>query len=122
MGGEMTRLDERRLETRLGIGVRVLVETESAAPGESGPGELRYGQARDISANGLQLVLDRPLVVGSILAIWVEASEEQRFQLTGEVRWVRQFEGTERYLVGFQLLESDDTSILEWKEFLAGLL
>ena len=113
--------DERRLEVRLNERVRVSVEVTAAALGEPDGAEVVECEALDFSANGIQVQLNQALLVGSILPLYVEAEDGQRFTLIAEVRWVKNVaEGI--YQIGFLLFESEETSIIEWKQFLVRIL
>lgn len=116
------KLDERRMEARLNRPARVWLETLSPVPGEDGEAEILECTTVDMSANGMQLETSQPLLVDSILPIYVETYDGTQYCLTGEVRWVRPVEQEGRYLLGFHLYESEQTSILEWKQYIASLL
>ena len=117
----LNRLDERRLESRLNRPARVWLETVSPVPGEDEYIEVLECTTVEMSANGMQLETVQPLLVDSILPIYVETMDGKQYCLTGEVRWVRPVAGG-RYLLGFHLYESEQTSILEWKQYIASLL
>lgn len=118
----LNRLDERRLEARLNRPARVWLETVSPVPGEDETAEVLECMTVDMSTNGMQLETDQPLLIDSILPIYVETMDGKQYCLTGEVRWVRPASPAGRYLLGFHLYESEQTSILEWKQYIASLL
>lgn len=117
----MLPANDQRQEFRLTgrIWVDVLVEaTDGVVAGRT----VRCSSS-DISANGLRVYTPEPLAEGSILPLVIEL-EPARFELMGEVKWCFAAEkqaGT-GYIAGFALYESDQTSILEWKEAIAHLL
>ncbi|MDO3383218.1 PilZ domain-containing protein [Gilvimarinus algae] len=107
---------EQRQEYRLSVSEKVYIELEAEHGSE--PGRILLSRSTDLSANGLQVVLDRALPTGHIYPLCVQLQEpEVRFLLTGEIKWCRSQAG--RYHIGIALFESDDTAILAWKEEIA---
>jgi|SRR5690554_1885992 len=89
------------------------VEVQDAVPLEC--------QIRDISARGLSLVSSEPLVLNSLLMAEISLGHKtQRFRLMVEVVWCR--ETGQEYLMGVQILESDETDYLEWMDAVATAL
>lgn len=113
--------EDRRSEFRLPAARRVLLEIESASADGITPARILLCQSVDFSANGLQVCIDQPLPVGSILRLYAETgAASEAHHLVGEVRWVRPAAGG--YCVGFGLFESDQTDIEAWKRAIAGRL
>jgi hypothetical protein len=110
--------DEKRSELRLEDEVAVMVETCSSPDGKEQPTKIVISRTVDVSANGIQVVMDRPLSLKSMLQLCVEVGHDRRFFLTGEVMWVMETEESKRYLTGFQLLVSEQTDILGWKTYI----
>ncbi|MDO3387542.1 PilZ domain-containing protein [Gilvimarinus sp. SDUM040013] len=107
---------EQRQEYRLTASEAVYLELE--AEQGSDPAKIVISRSTDLSANGIQVKLDRPLPAGHIYPLCIQLHEpDVRFVLTGEVKWCRAEAG--RYQVGIALFESDDTAILGWKEEIA---
>ena len=76
----------------------------------------------DISANGLRVITDRTLPIGSILRTCVQTpSATEGFILITEVMWQSEWKKAGEYLVGLALFESEGSHIQEWKEFIAHL-
>lgn len=114
-------LDERREEARLNLGAEIFIEVEAHEPGSDKPEKVLACDAVDMSANGLQVLLDEELVEGAIHTLIVELdSAKEAFTLTAEVRWVRPH--SEGYLIGLSLYESDGTEIIDWKLMVAKYL
>ena len=108
----------RRSEFRLVDSTTVFVEVRAASHDGSSPAEIVVCSGIDISANGLQVQLDRPLTAGSILRLGADLGGAQApLYVVGEVRWVRPENG--QYAVGFALFDSDGTDIIAWKELIA---
>jgi len=115
--------DPQRSECRLNHPFTVYLETHSSYQGEQQPTALVITKTVDVSANGIQIILDHGLPLQSILQFCLESSDsddEAPFMLTGEVAWLRAQD--QQTLTGFRLLESDDTDIIRWKEYIARCL
>lgn len=107
--------DCKRGEARIYSEITVFVETFSAPTGEALDNNIVISKTLDLSANGLQVVMDRPIHLGSVLQLCLSFGNDERFYLVGEVRWVSRSDDNEHFLVGFQLLESDNSHIEDWK-------
>lgn len=112
---------DRRSEMRLDEQATVFVECLAADPDSTEPGSIVLCQAKDVSASGLQVFMDQPVPIGSILRLCTHFREgADDLFLVGEVRWLRQ--EVEGYWIGFQLYDSDQTDIVSWKHALADKL
>lgn len=113
--------DPQRSECRLTNLFTVYLETHSSPQENAQPAGLVITKTVDVSANGIQIVLDDTLPLQSILQLCLESSDDEApFMLTGEVAWLRPQD--KQMLTGFRLLESDDTDIIRWKEYIARCL
>jgi hypothetical protein len=109
---------ERRGETRLGEQAAIFIERVAAEHDNSRPADIIICRSLDISANGLQVRMDQPIPVGSILRLCAQFRDNRRsLYLVGEVKWLRQ--EAEQYCIGFALFESEQTDIIAWKELIA---
>jgi len=107
----------QRSESRLTQGFTVFLESH-VAPGHSRPTGVVVTHSVDVSANGVQIALDYALPLQSLLQLCLESGDgEAPFMLAGEVAWLRP--GNRQTFVGFRLLESDNTDIIRWKEYIA---
>ncbi len=107
-------IDERREEARLNLGAEIFIETVSSEPGDARPAEVIRCEAVDLSANGLQVLVDSKLTDGAIHTLIVDMDQrDDVFRLTAEVRWVRPH--SDGFLTGLLLYESDGTEIVDWK-------
>lgn len=110
--------NDRRGETRLGEHAAIFVERLAAEHDNSLPADIAICSSVDISANGLQVRMDKPVPVGSILRLCAQFRDNRRsLYLVGEVKWVRHESG--QYCIGFALFESEQTDIIAWKELIA---
>jgi hypothetical protein len=119
----MTETVDMRQEHRLLAEETVFLQMESAAqdeglePSSAGPSIL-VSHSVDISANGLLMLVDTPLPLGSIHSVCVALlNPERRFQLIAEVKWLRP-EG-DQWRLGLSLFESDGSDITQWKHAIA---
>ncbi|TNC79903.1 MAG: hypothetical protein C9356_16590 [Oleiphilus sp.] len=119
--GKYFDIDERREEVRMNIGAEIFIECVAAEPGEGRSAEVLRCEAVDVSANGMQVMVERKLVQGAIHTLVVEVyRNEDVYRLTSEVKWVEKKE--DGYLIGLALFDSEDTEIIDWKLAMAKLL
>ena len=110
--------NEQRQEYRLNTPLTVFIELMAAS--NHAPATIVISQSLDISANGLRVITDRDLPIGSILSSCVQINNSsQRFMLSTEVKWSQAYQHNGEYLIGLALFESEDTDIQAWKEFIA---
>lgn len=113
----------QRLEPRILRETTIFVETYSSPSGETKAPNIVISKTLDLSANGVQVIMDHPIPMGSILQLGVDfGGQPPRFHLIGEVRWVKKTHSPQHFLVGFKLLDSDDCHIEDWKRQIASLL
>lgn len=112
---------EQRQEFRLTGRIWIDVEVEAADSGDESR-VIRCGSS-DLSANGLRLQSPEMLFEGAILPLVIHLGDEA-LQLMGEVKWCIPEHPSPNAgcIAGFEIHESDQTSILEWKEAIASLL
>lgn len=111
---------EKRQELRLHAQETLFIEVDSGGGEQDALPQIIISNSADISANGLQAVIDRPLPVGSIYRLCLQLNNpEQRLYLSALVAWSRELTEDEGFAVGMQVLESQGTDILLWKEWIA---
>lgn len=118
---EVSASGDNRSEYRLTGSAQVTLELESTEPesGVDGPGKTLVSKTRDLSAQGFCLTTREPLMENALLSAWINLDgEPEAFQLTVDVVWCRPASAGQ-WLVGLRILESDDTSYLEWVEAVA---
>lgn len=109
-----------RVETRLDLEETIFIEV--IASDNNSAGSILMCNSLDLSANGLQVIVDEDISMGTILRLCIDLKDADPIFLVGEVKWKRPDEPTGGYRIGFLLFESDDTDILRWKELVAHLL
>ncbi|MCH7742196.1 MAG: PilZ domain-containing protein [Proteobacteria bacterium] len=105
---------EDRLETRLELEATIFVEV--LASNSNNTGNVLMCNSLDLSANGLQVVVDDEMPAGSIFRLCIDLKEADPIFLVAEVKWQRPDPETDGFRIGFFLFESDDTDIRRWKE------
>ena len=116
----MTETDDKRQEQRLLFEDIIFIEVASAGIDSNAPAAIVICNTLDVSANGLQVSMDRPLSVGGIHQIGVQLREpERRLYLTAQVKWCRTDENVKGHMLGLALFESEETDIQAWKELIA---
>ncbi|AOY87593.1 pilus assembly protein PilZ [Marinobacter salinus] len=116
---------DNRSDYRLTARARATLELESRVPGPSAgsgnTGRELVCRIRDISARGLSLFSSEPLSLGALLAASVSlGNHTEPFRLMVEVVWCRPNDSA--FLVGTQIMESDDTAYVEWVEAVASAM
>ena len=116
----MTTSPEHRIETRLELQETVFIEVLSAA--SDSPGTVIMCNSLDLSATGIQVVIDEDLAVNSILRLCIDLPDREPIFLVGEVMWKRPDPESDGVRLGFLLFESDDSDIADWKLWVAEML
>ncbi|MGH1373679.1 MAG: PilZ domain-containing protein [Cellvibrionaceae bacterium] len=111
---------EQRQEYRLNSRETVFIELASASHDGQQPEEILVSKSVDISANGLQVLVNQPLEMNRILQVAVSLEDIQSpINLITEVKWIIADESNHQWMVGLALLDSDDTKLAEWKTVIA---
>ncbi len=110
--------DDRRGETRVDEHATIFVERTAADFDNSHPANIVICNSVDISANGLQVRMDEPIPIGTILRLCAQFnSARESLYVVAEVKWLRQEQ--DHYCIGFALFESEQTDIIAWKQLIA---
>lgn len=110
---------EQRSEYR--IAGRVVVDLQVAdGIGDEPPRWLRC-RTRDISASGLSLTADQPVVEDALLNLRVTVDDAAIHSLLAEVRSCQEWEDG-FWRIGLVVMDTGDGSLPDWKEAVATLL
>lgn len=110
---------DQRSEFRLTGRATVALQLEAPNPEEHDSGKTIVCYTQDLSSSGVRVQTLEPVTVGALLPISVTFEGEQVvYQLTGDVVWSEPRESG-YWIVGIQIIESDDTSFLEWMDAVA---
>lgn len=112
----MTTSQDHRIEVRLDIEATIFLELLSS---ES---DILMCHSLDLSANGLQVMLDDPVEAGSICRLCIDIKDRDPIYLIAEVKWQRPDKEEDATRIGFAIFESDESDILQWKKLVAELL
>ncbi|HJN49845.1 MAG TPA: PilZ domain-containing protein [Pseudomonadales bacterium] len=113
---------EHRVESRLKLAETIFIEVLSTAADHQEGSRIVICNSLDLSANGLQVVVDEEIPVTSRLRLCIDIHDRDPVYLVGEVIWQRRDDESEGHRIGFSLFESDDTDIRSWQEVIADLL
>lgn len=117
----MTSEDERRIETRYDAYLVVSIAKTADALREGGD-HVNASHTLDISRNGLQIMLEQPLIAGNTYAIGVETfPEHEHTYLSALVKWVRYREAEHIYLAGIEVSETPADQFAKWTALLTEL-
>lgn len=110
--------NEKRQELRLSAQETLFIEVDSGEDGAQT--QIVISSSVDISANGLQMIIDRPLLAGSIHRLCLQLDVPDAWlYLSAMVIWVRPLADDDGYAVGVQVMESQGTDIQQWKTWVA---
>lgn len=112
--------DKLRIENRLELEATILVEL--VASHHQDPGSVIICNSLDLSANGLQIVVDDEIQAGSIFRLCIDLKDADPIFLVAEVKWQRPDPDSDAFRIGFLLLESDDTDLERWKKLVADMM
>jgi hypothetical protein len=115
----MSKNSNRRRHARQLRDERVVVQVASSTRDTLPPGSIVRCSTKDVSASGMRLQVNQRVPEGSTLELWVEASNHPtKFYLCGEVKWCRELDETERYLIGIELKDGETEDFNQWREAL----
>lgn len=109
-----------RVQTRLDLEETIFIEI--IASDSTSAGSVLMCNSLDLSANGLQVILDEEISLGSILRLCIDLKDADPIFLVGEVKWERPDPESGGFRIGFLLFEAEDTDIQRWKDLVASLL
>ena len=113
-------MDDLRVETRLNHEVTILIEVQTSTATSA---NVVLCNSLDLSANGLQVVLDHEIAQGGIFRLFIDIRDQDPIFLVAEAKWVRPDpDETASFRIGLLIFESEDTNVAQWKEYIAGLL
>ena len=117
----MNFLEDRRNEHRLADKTIIFVELCSATADNTTSPNIIICTSLDISANGIQIQMDKEVPVASILRLCADfGNEREPIYLVGEAKWVKP-EG-ELFNIGFELLDAENSDFADWKYLVASKL
>ena len=113
-------LDDLRRETRIfpekAISVKFINESQG------GLKEKLLCRSQDISAGGLKLISDRPLVRGSEMAMEIDLGNMWAvIDVNAEVKWCIEIDDAPTYYIGVKLINIEKSNRQVWEKFIEKL-
>lgn len=112
---------DQRGEYRIAGRITADLQVEAEDPTGSDPPRWLRCRTRDISASGLSVVTDESAPEGALLPVKVSVDDRDPFHLVAEVKWCQQGEDG-FWRLGLKLVESNDSTLPDWKDAVAELL
>ena len=107
--------NDRRRKPRHLSREAVLLEIMPSFEQLSSNPEIVSGNSVDLSISGIQLELERELIVGTVLDICIKLkSVPRKFFLTGEIRWCSTVR-RDLYKVGIEIINGMNTDYAAWR-------
>ena len=111
---------ENRSESRLAREETVFIEVLSSSVNDDN-GLVVKCSTCDISRSGIKVTSNYPIAVGAFLELLIDFGDaNQKYLLTGEVKWCKQIDSEPTYLCGFELLEAEHSDIKLWCQLFDG--
>ncbi len=104
-----------RIEARIESNFTIFIEVLASSVDHSSAGSIVVCNSLDVSPSGLQVVVDKPIPVESILRLCLDVKDRDPIYVVGEVKWQRPDTESNGVRLGFLLFESEDTDIDAWK-------
>jgi hypothetical protein len=119
-----SRSIDKRMHPRLDSDDRLFAQVVLSAEDPSMVGLTLSCRAVNFSLGGLQFISAESLPAGTLLDLWVDASNRPgKFFLSGEVRWTRfrglSGSGESGWNIGVQLRASAATDYQLWRDYLS---
>jgi len=111
---------EDRVDTRVEIEATIFIEI--LASDSNNASNVLICNSLDLSANGLQVVVDDEMPAGSIFRLCIDLKDADPIFLVAGVKWQRPDPETEGFRIGFSRFESNDTDIERWKALVSDML
>ncbi|MDX1694243.1 MAG: PilZ domain-containing protein [Ketobacteraceae bacterium] len=109
--------DERRRAPRSDIQDTLFIKSISSSQVTSFSSDFKTCNTVNVSAYGMQVILDFEVLVDSEIALWVVQDDTgERTLVDGTVRWTSKTAGDHKYLVGIELNEQSVSTIEQWIE------
>jgi len=111
--------EDQRAEFRLTGRATVTLELEAPDQELGDPGKSLVCHTHDLSANGIKVYTREALPNGALLPVVVALDgDSSEYALMSEVVWCNA-KGEDGWAVGLRVMDSDDTSFLEWMDAVA---
>ena len=105
--------NEDREDTRLDIEATIFIELQPSDV--DSPGSVIMCSSWDLSAHGLQVVVDDEIDIGTILRLCIDFPTRDPIFLVAEVKWVQEDPDCDGIRLGFLIFDSEDTDVAAWR-------
>lgn len=107
--------DERRRAPRSEIQDTLFIKSISSSQVTSFSSEFKTCNTVNVSAYGMQVVIDFEVLVDSEIALWiVQDDSQERVLVDGTVRWTSKTAGEHKYLVGIEVHDESVEHVKNW--------
>jgi hypothetical protein len=106
--------DERRRAPRADISDTLFIESISSSRVTSIGSDLKTCNTVNVSACGMQVILDFEVLVDSEVALWIIREDAERILVSGIVRWTNRMQGEDQFLVGIEIQNEDADAMESW--------
>ncbi len=107
--------DDRRKAPRAALNDTLFIESISSSQVASVGTDVKTGNTVNVSAYGMQVMLDFEVLVDSELALWVvQEDTNERILVNGIVRWTSKIATENKYLVGIELHQDASETMEKW--------
>lgn len=107
--------DDRRRAPRSDIQDTLFIKSINSSQVTSLGSDFRTCSTINVSAYGMQVILDFEVLIDSEIALWIVQDEgEDRVLVDGTVRWTSKVGQDSKYLVGIELNEDSVGPIETW--------
>ena len=109
--------DERRIAPRADHENTLFIKSITSSQVAGFSNDLKTCNTVNVSAHGLQVMLDFEVLVESEIALWINhETGDGRILISGIVRWTSKTPNENKYLVGIELDESCVDDMTQWME------
>jgi hypothetical protein len=111
--------EEKRLYQRLQGDATAFIELMGASVDAPDRTPIIMCDSVDMSQAGIRVCVDTSIDPGTILHLGLLlVGQEKPLYVVAEVRWAKPTESGEGFYIGFELLQSDGTDLVQWQSLL----
>ncbi len=112
----MSNREHLRIEQQISIVIDYFVKDNDSNTYKP---RLLICEGLDVSSGGLKIHVDRELPLQAIYQVALK-TQTKEFRLAIQTKWLKSIDDKlPEYAIGLQILESDETDIVAWKEWVA---
>ncbi len=100
--------EERRADPRFDFEAQLTIKIVFSSENPGLLGKTLDAASVDASASGMKILFNRPILIDSVLDVWV-TKEDRKYFLTGNIRWCNEDDKPGQYQAGLVFRERTDT-------------